>query len=100
MATIKIELPDNWNDLMQELGYKPLESYYLPEITLKKPSLQGTQREETVTNSQHNRQKPTKEKYMRMRQQRGFDIKNSGNRRRPTKEQYQKMLQQRKNPQN
>lgn len=100
MATIKIELPDNWNDLMQELGYKPLESYYLPEITLKKPSLQGNQREETVTNSQHNRQKPTKEQYMRVRQQRGFDSKNSGNRRRPTKEQYQKMRQQRKNPQN
>lgn len=100
MATIKIELPDNWNDLMQELGYKPLESYYLPEITLKKPSLQGTQREEIVTNSQHNRQKPTKEQYMRMRQQRGFDSKNSANRRRPTKEQYQKIRQQRKNPQN
>ena len=26
-ATIKIELPDNWDSLMAELGYEPLRSY-------------------------------------------------------------------------
>ena len=26
-ATIKIELPENWDSLMTELGYEPLESY-------------------------------------------------------------------------
>ena len=26
-ATIKIELPANWDSLMAELGYEPLESY-------------------------------------------------------------------------
>ena len=101
MATIKIELPDNWNNLMQELGYKPLESYYLPEITAMKPSLQNTHREETVINKQSNHQRPTKEQYQKMRQQRGFNNKNNNsNRRRPSREQYQKMRQQRKNTQN
>ena len=28
-ATIKIELPENWDSLMTELGYEPLESYSL-----------------------------------------------------------------------
>lgn len=26
-ATIKIELPENWDSLMVELGYEPIESY-------------------------------------------------------------------------
>ena len=28
-ATIKIDLPKNWNSLMEELGYKPIEAYEL-----------------------------------------------------------------------
>ena len=28
-ATIQIELPRNWNKLMEELGYKPLKEFYL-----------------------------------------------------------------------
>jgi len=28
-ATVKIELPPNWDSLMAELGYKPLESFYV-----------------------------------------------------------------------
>ena len=28
-TTVKIELPQNWNKLMKELGYKPLEEFYL-----------------------------------------------------------------------
>ena len=30
-ATIKIELPENWDSLMTELGYEPLESYRIVE---------------------------------------------------------------------
>lgn len=29
-ATILIDLPDNWDDLVAPLGYKPLRSFYLP----------------------------------------------------------------------
>ena len=28
-ATEKIELPRNWDALMEELGYEPLQSFYL-----------------------------------------------------------------------
>jgi len=27
--TVCIELPRNWNKLMQEKGYKPIEEYYI-----------------------------------------------------------------------
>ncbi|MBQ9035305.1 MAG: hypothetical protein IJ099_05010 [Alphaproteobacteria bacterium] len=100
MATIKIELPDNWDLLMQELGYKPLESYFLTEITPQKLSLRSSQQEETAASMQYNHRRLTKEQYMRLRQQRGFDNKNNSHRQRPTKEQYQKMRQQRRNTQN
>lgn len=35
-ATVKVELPQNWDGLMAELGYKPLESFYVK--TDKKPA--------------------------------------------------------------
>jgi len=28
-STIKIELPANWDELMEALGYKPLGEYFL-----------------------------------------------------------------------
>jgi len=28
-ATVRIELPGNWNSLMEELGYPPIEQFYL-----------------------------------------------------------------------
>lgn len=34
MATIKIELPSDWNDLMNAKGYKPLNEYYLRTNTV------------------------------------------------------------------
>ena len=68
MATVKIDLPDNWNTLMQELGYKPLESYYLSEITSDKPTLQNHRLQENVINKQNNHKRPTKEQYIRMSQ--------------------------------
>ena len=35
-ATIKIELPENWDSLMTELGYEPLESVSNPEKLIGK----------------------------------------------------------------
>ncbi|MCC5876937.1 MAG: hypothetical protein JJU11_12020 [Candidatus Sumerlaeia bacterium] len=32
-VTIRIDLPDNWDELMEELGYRPLESFYLEAET-------------------------------------------------------------------
>lgn len=29
-ATVRIELPAHWNDLMEELGYRPLEQFVIP----------------------------------------------------------------------
>jgi len=72
MATIKIELPDNWDILMQELGYKPLKDFYLPEITQKKVTILEKKSNENVTNERDFHQKPTKEQYQRMRQQSSF----------------------------
>jgi len=34
-ATIKIELPQNWDNMAQELGYKPLKEYYLSAQGIK-----------------------------------------------------------------
>ena len=28
-ATVKIQLPDNWDELMQAAGYRPLKEFYL-----------------------------------------------------------------------
>lgn len=95
MATVKIDLPDNWNTLMQELGYKPLESYYLSEITSDKPTLQNHRLQENVINKQNNHKRPTKEQYIRMRQQSGDNDDEKRIHRRPTKEQYKKLRQQR-----
>lgn len=82
MATIEIELPDNWDELMQELGYKPLKSFYLPEITQKKTVIFNHMPEEVVKNEQNKRQRPTKEQYRKMRQQSSSRGKNRGDRKR------------------
>ena len=37
-ATIKIELPSNWNKLMAELGYEPLRKFYLDASLIPPPS--------------------------------------------------------------
>jgi len=39
-ATIKIELPGNWDVLMQTRGYAPLSAFYLDEKSLKSTALQ------------------------------------------------------------
>ena len=37
-ATIKIELPENWNELMAKLGYEPLKKYELDATLIPPPS--------------------------------------------------------------
>ena len=39
-ATIKLELPSNWDALMQARGYEPLSSFYLDEKALKTSAVQ------------------------------------------------------------
>lgn len=42
-ATIKIELPENWNELTTKLGYRPIEDFYIktpvPPQTATKPEI-------------------------------------------------------------
>ncbi|MBR3623156.1 MAG: hypothetical protein IKN43_07420, partial [Selenomonadaceae bacterium] len=54
-ATVKIELPSNWDSLMAELGYKPLESFYVK--TDKKSAEVKTKKGK----------RPSAEKYMKMK---------------------------------
>jgi len=39
--TIKLELPDNWDQLMNELGYEPLKNFYLGKEDEDKPHIIG-----------------------------------------------------------
>jgi len=79
MTTVKIELPNNWDILMKDLGYKPLNSYFV-KIS---PLVNIPQVQQTV---QQNRQ-----------QQRTYKNNNSqtGNQRRPTAERYKEIRQER-----
>ena len=48
MATVKIELPDNWDALLGQLGYKPLADYYIrtnkKTVVPQQPSVQERQK--------------------------------------------------------
>lgn len=111
MTTVKIELPNNWDSLMKDLGYKPLNSYHvkipasvnIPQI--QPASQQNTQsQQKTYTNNKpqtNNQKRPTPEQYRKIRQERGQSSgaqKQSGNSnakrpQRPSPEQYRKMRQ-------
>lgn len=39
--TIKLELPDNWDQLMDELDYKPLRNFYLGKEDEDEPHIIG-----------------------------------------------------------
>ncbi len=56
-ATIKIELPSNWDELMQARGYEPIQKFYLDEKALQSTalSLQPVTKKNTSTpyTSQH-----------------------------------------------
>ena len=87
MATVKIDLPDNWNDLMQELGYKPLEDFYLKDVKPVKKIINS----QTKTTAKRELRNSSKEKYKNKEQQRN---NNTSNQRRPSKEKYQEIRKQ------
>jgi len=95
-ATVKIDLPDNWGELMAELGYKPLSKFYLKST---KPIYSSDTSSQSITNSKtvvqgYKSKRPSKEQYQKMRQER---LGNFGNgEKRPSREQYQKMMRNRK----
>lgn len=50
-ATVKLELPANWDELMQARGYAPLSSFYLDEKALKTTAQQAKPATPTVKKS-------------------------------------------------
>ena len=107
MATIKIELPENWDALMKNLGYKSLDNYYIKISAVNIPQIEPTvqqstqQRTYTKNNSQTNMQKrPTAEQYRKILEERGqssnkqYRNSSTNGQRRPSAEQYRKMRQQ------
>ncbi len=99
MATIKIELPDNWNSLMKSLGYKPLDDYFLDNVRVVVPEAAATSNNK---NSYQNRQsrKPSAEQYREMRKQVGQNGNShskasaSGQNKRPSAEKYREIRRQ------
>ena len=95
-ATVKIDLPNNWNELMQDLGYEPLNKFYLKST---KPMAVSDTSSQSITNSKtvvqgYKPKRPSKEQYQRMRQERRGNLGNGG--KRPSKDQYQRMMRNRK----
>ncbi|MBQ9245695.1 hypothetical protein IJ182_05455 [bacterium] len=103
MATVKIELPSNWDSLMQELGYKPLSSFYikpLNESYVQPVVQQQIQENYEYSQQQTQRKRPTKEQYNKMMQSRRQNSTNqtqqaSAQNRRPTPEKYREIRKQR-----
>ncbi len=120
MTTVKIELPNNWDSLMNDLGYKPLNNYYVKiskvNIQQVQPNVQQSTHQRTSTNSNSQMNRPKRlpaEQYRKIREERkqksnnqyrksNTNGSNSGqyrnsstnNQRRPRAEQYRKMRQQ------
>lgn len=95
-ATILIELPQDWDSLMRDLGYKPLSSFYLQDNF---PTKEAKNKNEKPFESQSNtRRRPTKEQYRKMRQQRGNENGEMRNHRQPTEAQYRRKGKSRQNP--
>ena len=99
-ATVKIDLPDNWNELMQDLGYEPLSKFYLKSTTPMYASdtnhamqQNSSQSSKTIVQG-YKPKRPSKEQYQNMRQQRQGNFGSDG--KRQSKEQYQKMMRNRK----
>ena len=96
MATIKIELPTNWDSLMKELGYQPLSIYYISNlnatVTVQTPAKSEQQRTNATNQNTSQNKRPSKEQYQKMREQ-----SSSGGQtqtKRPSAEQYRKMREQ------
>ena len=82
-ATVKIELPNNWNKLMDELGYKPLSNYYLETTNIYLTPENNSQKTETFHEQNPNR----------LRNRNSSQNQN----RRPSPERYRQILEERKN---
>jgi hypothetical protein len=81
-ATVKIELPNNWNELMDELGYKPLRDYYLGTNNINITLENNSQNTETFHEQNPNR----------LRNRNSSQNQN----RRPSPERYRQILEERK----
>jgi len=96
-ATVNIDLPENWNELMQDLGYEPLSKFYLksasPTYTSDTNDVVQNTNSETVVQG-YKPKRPTKEQYQKMLKQRQGSFENGG--KRPSKELYQKMMRNHK----
>ena len=88
MATVKIELPNNWDSLMSAKGYKPLSNYYIKNESVKN-YVSSTDKQKSQTSkmnnsqasqSQYNSKRPTAEQYRKMRQQKSGLNSNSKSR--------------------
>ena len=90
MATVKIELPNNWDDLMKELGYKPLRDYYVKISSLTSIINSEIQTQENAPNNQptQNAQRPRNSEQYRN------SSSGQNQQKRPSAEQYRKMRQQ------
>jgi len=123
ICTVKIELPNNWDELMKNLGYKPLNNYYV-KVTSPILNIQPTVKQDNIQNKKiyqnsdnQTSRRPSAEQYRKIRQQAGQSNQNknlrnntnnsnqrrynnsstntSSQKRRPTPEQYRKIRQQR-----
>lgn len=64
-ATVQIELPANWNELIQARGYEPIEQFYLDEKSLKSTALQVKANSAKKSPKQFAQQRPTQQDKMR-----------------------------------
>ncbi len=99
MTTIKIELPQNWNTLMEKLGYKPLETYYLNSSTITNTNQANEQNQNTSENNTKSFSQNDNEiqnQYKNLYSNRDQKEKNYQQKRpkRPTPEQYRKLREQ------
>ncbi len=112
MATVKIELPNNWDKLTADLGYKPLSDYYIkispvniPQVQL--PAEQPTQAQQisySKLDCQKDGQKCLGAGQIRKNREQasqngntsgGYGNTNSNQNRRPSAEQYRKIREER-----
>lgn len=121
ITTVKIELPDNWDTLTKDLGYKPLSNYYLKSTSHVNLMNNETSSETTAAAVQGYKpnsnpakiKRPSAEQYRKLRQQHSeqnnssdnYRKKRSDNRqygnsdlntqKRPSPEQYRKIREER-----
>ncbi len=58
-ATVQIELPANWDELMQARGYEPIEKFYLDEKMLRSTAIQVKPASSPNTQKSYGQQPPS-----------------------------------------